>query len=210
VYDTSGKLLDDQTAHGITVPDQGVQNGVLHPVIPAATTPPAPAKTYFVALELRRHRHVIDRNVYWLSTQPDVVDWAKTIGNPQATMTQFADLSQLQTLPSAGLHVSAHTRYQPGSDGADTVTHVRITNTSSTPTVAFFLRADVRRGTLSGTALPGDNEVLPILWNDNDVTLWPGESETLTASYRRADLNGASPVVSVSGWNVAATDVPAS
>jgi exo-1,4-beta-D-glucosaminidase len=55
----------------------------------------------------------------------------------------------------------------------------------------------------------GDNEVLPILWSDNDITLWPGESQTLHASYRSADLHGGAPVVSVGGWNVAQSDVSA-
>ena len=54
----------------------------------------------------------------------------------------------------------------------------------------------------------GDNQVVPIMWSDNDVTLWPGESETLHATYRRSELDGAAPVVSVSGWNVATHDVP--
>ena len=84
-----------------------------------------------------------------------------------------------------------------------------ITNTSRTPAVAFFLRADVRRGSTSGAPALGDNEVLPITWSDNDVTLWPGESETLRATYKRSALGGASPVVSVFGWNVATSDVPA-
>ncbi|MGH2882287.1 MAG: hypothetical protein ACRDPA_06245, partial [Solirubrobacteraceae bacterium] len=81
--------------------------------------------------------------------------------------------------------------------------------TSTTPTVAFFLRADVRRGSASGVPAAGDNEVLPIMWSDNDVTLWPGESETLRATYKRSALDGASPVVSVFGWNVWTLDVPA-
>jgi exo-1,4-beta-D-glucosaminidase len=51
--------------------------------------------------------------------------------------------------------------------------------------------------------------VVPVLWSDNDITLWPGESETLRASYRTADLRGSSPVVSVSGWNVAGANVSA-
>jgi exo-1,4-beta-D-glucosaminidase len=42
------------------------------------------------------------------------------------------------------------------------------------------------------------------------VTLWPGESETLRATYRRADLRGASPVVSVSAQNSPLQDLPAS
>jgi exo-1,4-beta-D-glucosaminidase len=79
---------------------------------------------------------------------------------------------------------------------------VTITNTSRTATVGFFLRADLRRGTAAGTVEPGDNEVLPIIWSSNDVTLWPGESETLTATYGASLLQGAVPVVSVSGWNV--------
>jgi exo-1,4-beta-D-glucosaminidase len=51
--------------------------------------------------------------------------------------------------------------------------------------------------------------VLPIFWDDNDVTLWPGESETLRATYPASALRGASPTVSVSGWNVETSDVPA-
>jgi exo-1,4-beta-D-glucosaminidase len=124
-------------------------------------------------------------------------------------MTQFADLKQLQSLPSADVHVSADTHSRPSPDGADTVTDVTLTNTSSKPTVAFFLRADVRRGGPGGAPASPDNEVLPIFWSDNDTTLWPGESETLHASYRRADLHGAAPVVSLSGWNVAGVTVAA-
>jgi exo-1,4-beta-D-glucosaminidase len=90
------------------------------------------------------------------------------------------------------------------------VTDVTITNTSKTPTVGFFLRADVRRGTAAGVPAAGDNQVLPIYWDDNDVTLWPGESVTLHGSYRRSALRGAAPVVSVGGWNRPALDVPAS
>ena len=75
--------------------------------------------------------------------------------------------------------------------------------------MAFFLRADVRRGNAAGVPDAGDNEVLPVYWSANDITLWPGESETLRAAYRRSALRGASPVVSVFGWNVPAIDVPA-
>jgi exo-1,4-beta-D-glucosaminidase len=97
-----------------------------------------------------------------------------------------------------------------GPAGSDKLVTVTVTNTSSTPTVGFFLRADIRRGTASGTELAGDNELKTSIWGDNDVTLWPGESETLTASYSSADLQGATPVVSVSGWNVPKFDVVAS
>jgi exo-1,4-beta-D-glucosaminidase len=68
--------------------------------------------------------------------------------------------------------------------------------------VAFFLRADIRRGPSPGTVASGDNDVLPVYWSDNDTTLWPGESETLTASFSAAELHGELPQVSISGWNV--------
>jgi exo-1,4-beta-D-glucosaminidase len=205
VYDVAGNVLDDQTADGVSVAPQGVARGLLHPAVPGAPSPPAPPQTYFVELLLKRGADVVDRNVYWLSTQPDEVNWAKTIGNPQATMSQFADLTQLNSLHTPTLQVSAHTT--PEGDINDTA--VTITNTSTTPTVAFFLRADVRRGSASGVPASGDNQVLPIMWSDNDVTLWPGESETLHATYRQDALAGASPVVSVYGWNAPTVDVPA-
>ena len=69
--------------------------------------------------------------------------------------------------------------------------------------------ADVRRGTAGGQELSGDNELQSSLWQDNDITLFPGESQTLTASYNSADLQGATPVISVSGWNVPKIDIAA-
>jgi exo-1,4-beta-D-glucosaminidase len=215
VYDVAGALLDDETATGISVGSQGVAREVLHPSVPAPTTPPTPARTYFIELLLTRGGRVIDRNVYWFSTQQDLVNWPATLAEdyPQAIMSQYADLTQLQHLPAATIRVSARTHavgpWSSTSGGGDTETDVTITNVSTTPTVAFFLRADVRRGSPSGVPAAGDNEVLPIAWSDNDITLWPGESETLRATYQRGALGGAAPVVRLFGWNVPTMDVPA-
>ena len=52
---------------------------------------------------------MIDRNVYWLSTQRDIVDWPQTIGNPQAKMAQYANLRQLRDLAAAAVQVTADT-----------------------------------------------------------------------------------------------------
>jgi exo-1,4-beta-D-glucosaminidase len=207
VYGINGKVLSSQqTTSPIALAPQQVRNGVLTPKVPAMTRPPTPATTYFVELILRQDGSVVDRNVYWLSTQQDVVDWTTTEGNPQvnngAPLSQYANMTALQKLPSESVRVSADTVGHRGSNGDNLVTSVTITNPSSNKAVAFFLRADVRRGTAAGNADGGDNEVLPITWTDNDVTLWPGQSQTLTASYRSADLRGSAPVVSVYGWNV--------
>ncbi|GAA5190317.1 cellulose binding domain-containing protein [Rugosimonospora acidiphila] len=208
VYDLAGNVLDDQRVGGLSLTSQQVTNKVLTPKVPAATVAPTPAKTSFVELQLSQNGKVVDRNVYWVSSQADQVDWDATLGNPQATMSQYADLTALHSLPTNNkIAAKVSTHAQAGPDGADRVATVTITNTSKTRTVGFFLRADLRRGTRSGKELPGDNEVGSALWSDNDITLWPGESQTLTVSYRASDLKGATPVVSVSGWNSPRIDV---
>jgi exo-1,4-beta-D-glucosaminidase len=148
----------------------------------------------------------VDRNVYWLSTRQDVVNFAKSLGQPQGILSQYARLKALQGLPGARVSVTAATVRRPGPDGADLATTVTIRDTSASA-VAFLLRADVRRGTPGGHVLPGDNELQSSLWRDNDITLFPGESQTLTVTWNSADLQGATAVVSVSGWNVPKIDI---
>jgi exo-1,4-beta-D-glucosaminidase len=208
VYSLTGTVLDDQAASNITLTSQQVRSNVLTPKVPAVTVPRTPASVYFVELVLKQNGNVVDRNVYWLSTQQDVVNWTKTLGQPQATLSQYADLTSLQSLPQASVTASAATTAQAGPDGADRATRVTITNTSSS-TAAFLLRADVRRGTASGQELSGDNELQSSIWQNNDITLFPGESQTLTVTWNSADLQGAAAVVSISGWNLTRSDLPA-
>jgi len=85
-------------------------------------------------------------------------------------------------------------------DGNDDVTTVTLSVAETAKTVALFEHLSIRR------SANGDL-VLPILWSDNDVTLWPGESLTLTARY--AAQVSAAPVVELSGWNVPTRQVPA-
>jgi exo-1,4-beta-D-glucosaminidase len=206
VFGVTGTLLDDQTASGITLASQQVMNKVLTPKVPAAGS--SPVRAYFVELLLRQNGTVADRNVYWLSSQQDLTNWRKTLGKPVGVISNYANLQSLQTLPASAVKVTATTAMQPGPGGADLATTVTITDTASTA-VAFLLRADVRRGTASGQELAGDNELQSSVWQADDITLFPGESQTLIVTYNSADLLGAVPVISVSGWNVAKTDIAA-
>ncbi|MBY8882302.1 glycoside hydrolase family 2 protein [Actinacidiphila acidipaludis] len=204
VYSTAGTLLDDRTSGTLSMAPQQVRTAVLKPAVPTTA-----GTVNFVELLVRQNGTLADRNVYWLPGTADKVNWNKTTGSPQASMSQYADLTALKNLPTATLSATAATSSQSGPAGADHKVTVTLTNTSPTPTVGFFLRADLRRGTSAGAELPGDNEVRSAVWSDNDTTLWPGESETFTATYSAADLQGATPVVSISGWNVPAFDVVA-
>lgn len=167
-------------------------------------TPPVPTEissTYFLRLTLTQGAKTVSRNVYWLSTKADRIDWAETIGEGDGAAFEpggYADLTGLKSLGTTTVSV----RERTDRVGADDVTRVTVTNTGATPTPAFLVRADVRRGTAAGQPLPGDNQVLPILWSDNDLTLWPGESQTIEARYRHDALKGARPVVTVTGWNI--------
>lgn len=151
--------------------------------------------TYFARLLLKDSSgKVIDRNVYWLSTKADTLNYGSSTWyhTPQSG---YADLKGLNSLPAGSVNASATSTVE----GANTMTTVTITASQ----MAFFVRASVRKGN-------GGAEVLPQDWSDNYVTLWPGETLTLTATYRTADLGGASPVVQLSGQNITTRNLPAS
>ena len=68
-----------------------------------------------------------------------------------------------------------------------------LTNPSSS--IAFFTRVQV---------LAGGNEILPVLWSDNYVSLLPGATKTVTATYASALAAGGGVTVAIGGWNVSA------
>ncbi|MBV8308227.1 MAG: glycoside hydrolase family 2, partial [Gammaproteobacteria bacterium] len=153
------------------------------------------SRTYFIELELTSASgRAVSRNVYWLPTQTDELDWEHS--NDYVTPTvRYADLTALQSLPTATSELRATVRHA----GAGDIATVTLTVPSSSSVVALFQHVAIRRSA-------GGEPVVPILWSDNDVTLWPGESLTLTARFVMPA--GAAPVVEVSGWNIAPRSVP--
>jgi exo-1,4-beta-D-glucosaminidase len=156
---------------------------------------PGLSRVYFIELELAAaDGKPISRNVYWLSTQTDELDWAHS--NWYLTpVVRYADLTPLQSLPAARSDVRATLRHE----GAEDIATVTLTVPASSRTVALFQHVSIKRSA-------GGEPVLPVLWSDNDVTLWPGESITLTA--RLATPGAAAPVIEVGGWNVPSRSVP--
>jgi exo-1,4-beta-D-glucosaminidase len=145
--------------------------------------------TYFVELELAAaDGRAISRNVYWLATQTDELDWANS--NWYLTpLTRYADLTALQAMPTVPSEVLATMH----SEGSEQVIAITLNVPSSSKAVAFFQHLSIKQ---SGHGEP----VVPVLWSDNDVTLWPGESRTVSAHINAAGT--AMPVLEVSGWNV--------
>jgi exo-1,4-beta-D-glucosaminidase len=187
LFNVDGTAKFSKTASGLTAPgDGGKVTALTIGSVSGLST------TYLARLILTDSSgKEIDRNVYWLSTKNDVIDYSKNTWY-YAPTSSFADLSGLGSM--AKVTVSASTSSVANGDGTTTTT-VTLKNTSSGKVPAFFVDAHV----LGASNAP----VLPVRWTDNEVSLWPGESTTLTATYRTADLNGATPSVRVSGWNVA-------
>jgi exo-1,4-beta-D-glucosaminidase len=147
------------------------------------------SSTYFVKLDLTQGSQTISRNFYWLSTRAEVhnygaSDWYFT------PVTTYSDFTALNSMASANVNVT-RTSSTSGSEGE---TRVTVQNTSSL--VAFFIRARLTRGA-------GGTSVAPIFWDDNYISLAPGETREIVAKYSLSALGGSAPSVTVQGWNVA-------
>ncbi|GLW96164.1 hypothetical protein [Microtetraspora sp. NBRC 16547] len=152
--------------------------------------------TYFVRLQLKDATGAaVSDNLYWYSTQGDV------LGNKtnwyQSAVKTYANLTGLGGL-AANPNVTA-TATRTVSAGQETAT-ITINNTSTT-NIAFFLRPEITAGN-------GGNEVVPVNYTDNYVSLWPGESTTITATYQTSDLGGQAPYLRVRGYNVPTASIP--
>lgn len=149
--------------------------------------------TYFIELDLSgTGGDALSRNVYWVSTRPDELRWADS--NWYMTpVSRHADFTALQSLPQVTANAIAHTTRE-GDNAATTVT---LSVPTDSRAVALFLHLSLLAG--DGT------RILPVAWSGNDVTLWPGESVTLTARY--GVPRGVAPRVEVGGWNAARTTI---
>lgn len=192
VYDLQGKLRDDQTSGSLTVPSGGAT---------LALTLPREARdsrVFFVRTEvLDSAGTAIANNVYWQSQRND------DVGDPDGDFAfelhqdSWADMTPLNYLPQVPLAVTAH-RSTTG-EGRDAVT-IRLRNT--TKQIAFFERAEV-------TPDEDGDEILPIEYDDNYVTVFPGETVELRASLFRGSAASAN-WVRVTGYNTAPVVVPVS
>jgi len=144
--------------------------------------------TYFVSLRLEDPAgQVVGSNFYWLSTKPETLDWDKSNWYTTPTLS-YADFTALAQLPKVKLLVTSYSK----RTAEETVTHVVIENPSKS--LAFFVRLKIDKGRHG-------EEILPVLWEDNYVSLLPGEKRDISATYRTSALGATPPSVEVSGWN---------
>ena len=162
--------------------------------------------TYFVSLTLESAGQVKSRNFYWLSTREETIDWARQEEDPTgeydistwAPTKTFADYTALNTLPRIDLVATARSQ----RNGDDSSTTVTVHNPTST--LAFAVHLKVNKTSSNRVSRDGEteNEILPVLWQDNYFALLPGETRQVTATYRTGDASKETPSVEVEGWNV--------
>ena len=161
---------------------------------------------YFVSLKLESAGQTRSRNFYWLSTREETLDWARQeldtsgeydISTWTPTKT-FADYTSLNNLPRVDLDARA----QYGKRGDENMATVTLHNPSSA--LAFAVHLKVNRASDLRVSREGqrDEEILPVLWQDNYFALLPGETRQVTATFRIPGNDSAMPSVVIEGWNV--------
>lgn len=169
VYDLQGRVRHDRVANDISVASGSATQVLTLPRLAWDSS------VFFVRCELIDSAgNVVAQNVYWQSQRLDDVgdprsDWAFEL-----KQSSWADMTALNYLRPTPLEVSA--RRIPGEQ------RVVVALRNATARIAFFERVEV------APTRDGD-EILPIEYSDNYVTVFPGEtveveSEILTAGVR--------------------------
>jgi exo-1,4-beta-D-glucosaminidase len=180
LYDNDVKKISSQKKQITLTPDSSQR--VLE--IPHSTAPVS-----FLKLQLQDAAgKTLSSNFYWLAADQPTFDWDKTtyVHTPSP---KFATLTALNQLAEVELKSTASSSSANGRQ----LIHVTVTNPSKALAFQIALRAYAKKD---------GSDILPVLWDDNYISLLPGESRTVTASIAPEDLHGDEATVEVSGWNV--------
>jgi exo-1,4-beta-D-glucosaminidase len=155
----------------------------------------SPTPVWFLDLRLADASGTeLGRNFYWLSTTQDVLDYEASEWFITPTK-EYADFTALGELPEVVLDVEVELE----SDDNGTQIEIELENPSDA--LAFFVELQV--------VDDEDRSFLPVLWEDNYVSLLPGEKRELVARFPQTnDLSGAA--LKLAGWNVPETVVAVS
>jgi len=147
------------------------------------------SNTYFVDLKLvNEDSTLVADNFYWLSTRDDKLDFKNSTWFVTPN-SEYADLKGIRTLEK----VRVESKVVFTSEGDKENAQVTLTNTSSK--IAFFLELSIK-GNQSGET------ILPVFWDDNYISLLPGETRTISAWVYTKNLNGQKPIFEISGVNL--------
>jgi len=146
-------------------------------------------KAWFLDLRLfTKDKDVATVNFYALSPKPETMDDSRALWY-LTPVKEFADLTALQGLPP----VSIREKHSFKKDGLGQIVTVELEN--PTPNLAFQVELNIYKG-------DSGDVVLPIFWEDNYVSLLPGEKRKVRGFFALEDLGGAEPELKIRGWNI--------
>lgn len=187
IYDLDGKLRDDRTAKDISVPFNGINQVML--LLRYIECSPV----FFVRCQLfdKSDKPLVD-NTYWKSQKDDDVGPSKNDYFTSLQQEKWSDMTALNTMPQVKVEIDAQQR----KVGEETHITIRLHNPSSH--IAFFERVTVSK-------TKGGNEILPIEYTDNYVTVFPGETVEIQGTIWKDVTAG---WVRIEGYNTQAISVP--
>jgi exo-1,4-beta-D-glucosaminidase len=187
--------LFDSSLHerfSVTVPVDVTADGVTKAgAFPERAFDPA-SPLYFVDLVLKDpFGKILSTNFYWLSARKNVYDWSAEGNDAFTPVKSYEDLTSLGSLPSAG---KLDVRYSvTGASPTAQVAHVRLRDPSDR--LAFQVRLAFRG--------KGANAEAPaVVWDDNYITLMPGEEREITALLLPPAIQDPPLELNVTGWNI--------
>jgi exo-1,4-beta-D-glucosaminidase len=151
--------------------------------------------TYFLKLELwNAAGKLASENFYWLSTKPDVLDWARKLDTVYTPQSAYADLTGLNSLQEVKVTAAARASHEANEEV------IRVSLQNPSPSVAFMVHVravDAKSG----------EDITPIFWDDNYISLLPGEKREVAARYSSTEATG-KPNLMMDGWNVTPGAIP--
>ncbi len=187
IYDLDGRVRDDRSTNGIAVPFNGAMQVMTLPRYPESSP------VFFVRCQLfgDTGKLIVD-NTYWQSQKDD--DLGVRGHDMVMTLRQdkWADMTALNTMPPVAVEMTA-TQTKIGKES-----HVTIRLHNPTEHIAFFERATI-------SAKRDGNEILPILYDDNYLTVFPGDTDEI---HGIVQSDTKPRWVKLEGYNTPATAVP--
>ncbi|KYK60831.1 exo-beta-D-glucosaminidase [Drechmeria coniospora] len=158
MLDLDGTVLHRQTMRVTTKPNAGAEIGEVSGLEKIKTV-------VFLRILLvdDASDETLSRNVYWVANTTDRLDWANSTWY-HTPVTYFADLSALCDIKPVRVRVRRGVDFAGQLE--EGLYQLEVENTDGR-LPAFFVRLTVVDET--------DEEINPVLWSDNYVTLWPGE-----------------------------------
>jgi exo-1,4-beta-D-glucosaminidase len=182
IFNMNGKLIGDRQEVVAMKPNSSEKLYTLPADLPYT-------KVYFMKLQLSDTQgNLIADNFYWLSTKPDVPDFKNTTWF-YTPMAEYADFTGLDKLPKVKLETDNSII---NNNGEYEIT-VKLNNTGEN--IVFLVELRIA-GDKTGKS------VVPVIWDDNYVSLVPGETRVIKARFHASSMNGESPVFRYKGWNV--------